>query len=192
MTLDKLWSGSFGDDYTRRNLPAFSSSLRATFWKRFYDTYPVKSVLEIGCGAGANLRWAEAERIYGMDVNESALAIAETLPNVVVVRQSLFDRGLADGFAELVFACGVLIHVEPARIHEAMGELIRLSSKYVLVMEYEAKREEAVPYRGQEAALWRRPYRRWMSERIGRRPLRGGLLTAKDGFDNVMWSVWEK
>ena len=73
---ETLWRSAWGDAYHERNLSAFASSKRSHFWERFYRAYPVRSVLEIGCGAGANLRWACAERIYGMDVNAKAVAIA--------------------------------------------------------------------------------------------------------------------
>jgi len=190
MTTD-LWRGSFGDEYHTRNMPAFSSSKRSRFWSRFYKAYPVRSVLEIGCGAGANLRWATAYDIYGMDVNAKAVAIANSIPGVLAVEQSIFDKRLADGFAELVFTCGVLIHIETLRLDEAITEMVRLSSKYVAAFEYEADKEEPILYHGQDSALWKRPYRKIISERLGT-PLGGGFLSAKQGFDRVTWSVWAK
>jgi pseudaminic acid biosynthesis-associated methylase len=190
MTTD-LWRGSFGDAYHTRNMPAFSSSKRSLFWERFYRAYPVASVLEIGCGSGANLRWAQAQSIYGMDVNAKAVAIANTIPGVVVAEQSIFDKRFADGFAELVFSCGVLIHIERERLDEAISEMIRVSSKYVMAMEYDWPEEVAITYHGEKAALWKRPYRQIISERLGT-PLGGGFLSAKQGFDRVTWSLWAK
>lgn len=192
MTLDKLWAGEFGDRYHKRNLGALSSSSRSHFWDRFYKLHPVKSVLEVGCGSGANLRWARAERIYGIDVNADAVALANTLPDVVASNQSIFDKSFPDDFAELVFTVGVLIHIEPARIHEAMAEMVRLSSRYVLLMEYHAPVEKVVPYRGEKAALWKRPYVAMMSERIGHQSFRSGFLGARSGFDRLHWGLWEK
>jgi len=190
MTTD-LWRGPFGNAYTTRNLSAFASSKRSRFWSKFYKAYPVRSVLEIGCGAGANLRWATAYNVYGMDVNAKAVAVANSIPGVLVVEQSLFDKRLADEFAELVFTCGVLIHIERARLDEAITEMIRLSSKYLLAMEYDWPTEEAIPYHGEDDALWKRPYRQIISERLGT-PLGGGFLSARSGFDRVTWSVWAK
>lgn len=188
MMADNQWAGAPGDEYVLRQIPPD----RSDFWNYFYRRFPVNSVLEVGCGQGFNLRYAQAEHIFGMDVNESALARAAQIPGVMLMRESLLHQALPDGFAELVFSCGVLIHIEPERIERAMDELIRLSSRYVLVMEYFAFEEtEVVPYRP-PLRLWKRPYQRLMSERIGDRPLRSGYLAVMDGFDDVTWSVWEK
>lgn len=191
MSLDNLWKSPWGDRYHQRNMSAFSSSKRSRFWERFYKAHPVASVLEIGCGSGANLRWARAASVYGMDVNEKAVAIANSIPGVVVAEQSIFDKRFADGFAELVFTCGVLIHIERARLEVAISEMIRLSSKYVMAMEYEADKEEPILYHGQANALWKRPYRALISLRLGA-PLAGGFLTARQGFDRVTWSLWPR
>ena len=187
----ELWRGSFGNDYHKRNMAAFASSKRERFWTKFYKAYPVRSVMEIGCGLGANLRWQRAETIYGMDVNADAVRVANTIPGVVVAEQSIFDRGFHSHAFELVFTCGVLIHIERSQLGEAINEMVRISSKYIMAMEYESFQEQAIEYHGEAAALWKRPYRALISHQLDE-PIAGGYLTARQGFDRVTWSLWRK
>ena len=188
---DALWRGTFGNAYHKRNMATFASSQRERFWAKFYRAYPVRSVLEIGCGMGTNLRWAQAETIMGMDVNADAVRIANTIPGVVVAEQSIFDYGFIAARFDLVFTCGVLIHIERAKLDEAIGEMARLSQKYVMAMEYESRKEQAIPYHGEAAALWKRPYRALISRRLGKH-IAGGFLGPDQGFDRVTWSLWQK
>src|SRR5215218_8767481 len=87
--LEELWSGEFGQSYIERN--RVLDERRGMFWKRIVTEHPITSVLEVGCGQGGNLRplarLLDADAIWGVDVNETALEVARMhAPGIHAVR----------------------------------------------------------------------------------------------------------
>jgi SAM-dependent methyltransferase len=98
------------------------------------------SILEVGCGYGANLkplrdRLPDA-RIVGIDISSTQLAKAkEYIGNdSVELRHLDASEGLpfADGYFSLAFTAGVLMHVPWQKINKVRKEIIRVSSEYIL------------------------------------------------------------
>ena len=82
-------------------------------------------------------------------------------PKFNLLKASVAQRlPFVDDEMGLVFTCGALIHIAPADLRRAIREVFRVSSKYVLIMEYAADKETVIPYHGQEAALWVRDWPR--------------------------------
>lgn len=156
-----LWAGEFGDAYVERNIAA--GRHRAPFWDDLLRRYPVASALEVGCNVGGNLEHVAAAlgagAVAGVDVNERALEIVRRrIRGVRTVTAPADALPFADGEFELVFTMGVLIHVAPAALPQAMSEIVRCSSRYVLCGEYHADEPTEVPYRGQAGALVKRDF----------------------------------
>ncbi|HET9727871.1 MAG TPA: hypothetical protein VFR41_00545, partial [Acidimicrobiia bacterium] len=83
--LEGLWAGEFGDEYVDRNLNAYDA--RRPFWQMILDSTGARSVCEVGCNVGGNLRWISppvpAAATYGVDVNMKALrTLTEIVPGV--------------------------------------------------------------------------------------------------------------
>src|SRR5688572_30647326 len=159
--LESLWSGSFGDEYTVRN--ASAASARQSFWEVLLSEIPVRRVLEVGCNLGANLKWIAGKvpprDVFGVDINESALAKLRTdQPAVNALWARARDLPFRDGWFDLTFTMGVLIHQPPALLPVVMSEIVRCSRKYVLAGEYFAESLTEVPYRGQSGALFKQDY----------------------------------
>ena len=194
--LERLWAGQFGRDYIARNVDAGVG--RETFWRELLGSIEARTVLEVGCNVGANLRWLasilDTGNVYGVDVNAEALAhLRSALPGVNSVRATARHLPFRDAEFDLTFTTGVLIHVAPDVVPLAMGELVRCSRRYVLCGEYFSERLTEVPYREQEGALFKRDfgglYRALFPEL---RQLRSGLLGRDEGWDNVTWWLFEK
>lgn len=154
------WRGSFGTEYVRRNRVQWN--LRVPFWRDIIDWVEPESVLEVGANAAWNLRAIKSVRrdieLKGIDVNPDAIAEA-TAAGFDVEEMSLLDAGSRwPNEFDLVFSAGVLIHVSPDHIHQAMDSIITASRQYVLAIEYAAKTEQEVNYRGHADRLWKRPY----------------------------------
>ena len=86
--LEELWAGEFGGAYADRN--RVLDERRAAFWTGLLERYPIRSVLEVGCGQGGNLapiaRVLEPADVWGVDLNLTALARArEHAPGINVV-----------------------------------------------------------------------------------------------------------
>jgi pseudaminic acid biosynthesis-associated methylase len=162
------WSGAFGAEYTARNI-ASDEALRdrALMWARigqaFHDE-PPRSILEVGCNLGINLR--VLPRLFGATLSaiEPNPAAREILIRDGVLPPERLHAGfgdaipIPDGSVELAFTSGVLIHVEPERLPATMDEIHRVSSKYVMCAEYFSPQAETLSYRGQEGLLFKNDF----------------------------------
>jgi pseudaminic acid biosynthesis-associated methylase len=195
-SLEQLWAGDFGAAYIDRN--RVLDERRASFWADLITGSRIRSVLEIGCGQGANLKpiagLLDPHDVWGVDINEDALALARLhAPGVNVVASRARRLPFRDDLADLVFTVGVLIHQPETTLPIVMAEIVRCSSRYVLWAEYHATATEEVPYRGETGALYRRDYGaiyRELFPELG--VVREGFLGPDDGFDRVTWQLLEK
>lgn len=194
--LERLWSGEFGDAYAARNADAWKR--REPFWRELLGKVEVATVLEVGCNVGANLHWLsqhlEPSSVFGVDVNEEALARARAiLPRVNVVRASARELPFRDRWFDMVLTAGVLIHLPPSVLPLAMGEIVRCSARYVLCAEYFAEEPTEVPYRGETGALFKRDFGGLYQQLFpGLRLLEQGFLGSDQGWDDVTWWLFER
>ncbi|OGG79575.1 hypothetical protein A3A39_02430 [Candidatus Kaiserbacteria bacterium RIFCSPLOWO2_01_FULL_54_13] len=115
------------------------SNGRKAWFARVVALYNPKSVLELGCNEGSNLRRIRnlnpAIRLAGLEINPDAVKVAQaTLPGAHIVCGSIYD---ADTFFkeqefDLVFSMGVLIHVPPDTVEEVRDQSLRLAKRVVL------------------------------------------------------------
>ncbi len=194
--LERLWAGGFGDDYLDRNADA--SKHRRAFWQSLLDELPCGRVLEVGCNLGGNLQWiaekVEPTDVYGVDVNRKALTeLRARLPEVNAVWAPARELPFRDGWFDLVFTIGVLIHQPESTLPLVMAEMVRCSRRWVLCGEYYAAQPVEVPYRGQGAALFKRDYGRLFLELFPELRLhRQGFLGRDTGWDDVTWWAFER
>jgi pseudaminic acid biosynthesis-associated methylase len=194
--LERLWAGEFGTTYADRN-PVVQDR-RAGFWDALLERHAIRSVLEIGCGQGANLapiaRRLDPADVWGVDV--SALAIDRARVNAPGInvrlspaRQLPFD----DGFVDLAFTVGTLIHQPEDSLSGVIAEIVRCSRRFVLWAEYHAPATEEVPYRGIRGSLFRRDYAAIYAASFPELAVvESGFLGEEDGFDRVTWQLLEK
>jgi pseudaminic acid biosynthesis-associated methylase len=194
--LENLWQGDFGDAYVERN--KVLDDRRAAFWSGLLARHPIGSVLEVGCGQGANLgpisRILPPSDVWGVDVNATALERARlNSPGVNVVTGVARELPFRDRFVDLVFTMGVLIHQPDAALPIVLAEIVRCSTRFILWGEYHAARTEPVPYHGVEGALFRRDYRAIYHQQFPALvPRDEGFLGPEDGFDRVTWQLLER
>lgn len=191
--LEKLWSGSFGDDYVDRNT---SFEHRSGFWSRITSELRPGSVLEIGCNVGGNLRWiaGSVEKVTGIDVNRKALAsLHRSLPHGAVALAAARDLPFRLGAFDLVFTMGVLIHQPGASLARVMAEMYRCSRRHLLVAEYFSPSTVEVPYRGQEGALFKRDFGSLFLEQFSDlRMMESGFLGRDSGWDDITYWILER
>jgi len=194
--LEELWAGEFGDAYADRN--RVLDERRAAFWSGLLGRYPIRSVLEVGCGQGGNLapiaRVLDPADVWGADLNLTALARArEHAPGINLVIARARRLPFRDRLADLTFTVGVLIHQSDESLPAVMAELVRCSARYVLWAEYHAPTDEAVPYHGQEGALFRRDYGALYTRHHPELAVaEEGFLDRDEGFDRVTWQLLER
>ena len=72
-----------------------------------------------------------------------------------IIQGLAFDIPFKDGYFDFVFTSGVLIHISPDNISEAINEIYRCTSKYIFGYEYFSEKYEEIKYRGNENLMWK-------------------------------------
>lgn len=192
----RAWQGDFGKDYTERNAPDWQVRLPA--FRRMVAHLPLRRVLEVGCNRGHNLvALAEVlgqSELVGVEPNEHALALARgSTTRAGFLRGAIFDLPFKDDCFDLVFTAGVLIHIPAGDLPAALRELYRVSSRYLLAIEYYAEQETVIPYRGRDDLLWKRDFRgAYLTQFPALRVAESGYWGPEHGFDRAHWWLFEK
>lgn len=164
------WSSGFGKSYTDRN-PQTIEEMDSYYTTAFGVTRSELNeeflggldrslrILEVGANVGAQLGGLQKmgfTNLYGIELQPYAVerAGAQT-QNINLIQGTAFDIPFKDGFFDLVYTSGVLIHISPDDIGVALSEICRCSRRYVWGFEYFADTYQAVPYRGREDLLWK-------------------------------------
>jgi spore coat polysaccharide biosynthesis protein SpsF len=200
----QFWRGQFGDAYIERNAVTPERIIQRNLCfgaiLRYLRGERLGSVLEIGANIGLNLRalrnLTEAE-LWAVEPNGRA---RETLlADGVVARERLADATadalpFADGAFDLAFTATVLIHVPEDAIAKAIGELCRVTRRYVLCLEYFAPVATEVRYRGHDDLLWKRDYGGmiWDAHPELELVADGFFWKRTTGLDNVNWWLFRK
>ncbi len=158
-----IWKSDFGDEYTDR-CDAPPKEQRRRIIQGVLDEITPRRVLDIGCNTGRHLEWIQEHgdyELWGLEPNQKALGGARRrLPQVNLVEGNAFDLPFEDGFFDLVYTVGVLIHIPPDDIARAMREIVRVARGHVFFYEYFAEDWTEVEYRGNKHFLWKTDFRR--------------------------------
>jgi ubiquinone/menaquinone biosynthesis C-methylase UbiE len=114
----------------------------------------VRSVLEIGCGLGNNLRNLKHEKIAGIDLSEHAINIArKRFPHYSFYVGNVLQIPLIETF-DLVFTASVIQHIEPNLLDKAFEEMYRISNHYILNIEAYDKIEHEINWHRGKNKFW--------------------------------------
>lgn len=202
MTTKQLekWAGEFGRAYVGRN--TFSPDRLDAIYKRMYGVTATKltvdmlgrldknmRILEVGSNVGNQLILLQKigfKNLCGIEINRYAVEKAKKrLKGIDVICGSAFDIPFKDGFFDLVFTSGVLIHISPKDIKKVLSEINRTSSKYIWGREYYSQKYHEVKYRGRKNMMWKGDFSRMYTEMFPQcRVVREKLLKYVDS-DNV-------
>jgi pseudaminic acid biosynthesis-associated methylase len=190
-----LWRSEFGRDYTDRN--DHEKPERVAAWQRLLDGIAPKCVLEVGCNVGWNLEYLRrlgVPEIYGIEPQAYAVERARWRgPQFGVLQGTAFDLPFRDGYFDLAFTSGVLIHIAPTTIGAALDEIHRVSRRWIVAIEYDHPTETEVPYRGHTAALWKRAHGAlWQTRYPTLQLVRKLELGRADGYDDCTAHLFEK
>ena len=198
------WTGDFGDSYTDRNsLAPEKLSARTMLWSnifRCFQNFPPKSVLEVGSNVGTNLCAIQSISSADLFAVEPNVMARKKLVNSGVVSDGAAKLGVVqkipfdDNQIEMVFTSGVLIHVHPRDLEQAVSEICRVASRYVVCIEYFADKPVSEEYRGGEDLLFKRDFGAFYLEKCANlRALDYGFAWKKvTGLDNLTWWVFQK
>ena len=171
----RVWQGEFGRAYTDRN--TLEMAELDALWSRnygvsrsainqiFLEGIPRSaSFLEVGCNVGNQLLLLQAQgytQLTGIELQSYALAGARSrLKNVALQQGSALALPFEDEAFDVVFTSGVLIHIAPDDLPQAMSEIHRCARHYIWGAEYFSQELTAVNYRGNDDLLWKMDYAR--------------------------------
>ena len=117
--------------------------------------------MELGCNVGMNFHTLNIllpdAKLYGVEINKKAAAIARNIPGVTIYNESIYDFN-GDKKYDLTFTNGVMIHINPDKLPIVYEKLYKNSKRYVLVSEYYNPTPVEVAYRGYEHRLFKRDF----------------------------------
>ena len=169
----KEWQGTTGQDYTERNLQSVQEM--ESIHKRNYGVTRTEinleflggldrslKILEVGCNIGNQLLCLQKigfRNLYGAELQPYAARIAEArLQNTEIFQGSIFNLPFETRSFDLVFTSGVLIHINPSAIKNALKEVYRCTRAYIWGFEYYAKTCEEIKWHGKDNMLWRNDF----------------------------------
>jgi len=97
---------------------------------------------------------------------------------------------------ELVFTCGVLIHIHPDDLHKTLERMYQLSKRYILIAEYFSRESESLIYHGEKNKLFKMDFGKYFLSNFQSKLLDYGFLWGylydDGGFDDITWWLFKK
>jgi len=179
----KKWTGDFGKEYTDRN--ALSLDEMEALYQRNYGVTKTElntlflqnldrsiRILEVGSNIGNQLLLLQKmgfHNLYGIEPQSYAVELSKSrTKNINIILGTTFDIPYKDGYFDLVFTSGVLIHISPSEVAMAMKEINRCTRWYIWGFEYYANSHTKVTYRGHENLLWKADFAKMYLELFDR------------------------
>lgn len=198
MSQSSLWAGALGDVYTESNNDIGEFNKRLSFFVSILVSFESRTVLDIGCNRGHNLRvigdisktfqgfGTAGWELSGLEINPVAAQHASQYGTIIV--QDLKDK--IPGTYDLVMALGVLCHIETRDLPHVLMNITRATKKRLLIADYYSPLEKESLYRT-DGRLYRRPWDR-IVEKLPFKLIDGGPVGKDHGFDNLHFWFLEK
>lgn len=172
----KVWAGEFGKAYTDRNSSTpeeldqlyinrygiSRTELNSKFLSDVSDIDHSIRILEVGANIGTQLSLLQLSAfssLWGIELQWYAVELSkQRTQHINILQGSAFDLPFKDGYFDLVFTSGVLIHIDPKNISNIIQEIYRCTRKYIWGFEYWSERYTEVAYREHQDLLWKADY----------------------------------
>lgn len=198
---ERFWKEKYAKEYIKRN-STFDVDSGIKAWAQMTRAMgPVKSVLECGCNIGRNINILNhlmpgADKSI-IEISPEAFSIATERYGFIDAQNcSIASSDFGGKQFDLVFTCGVLIHIAPENLLENMAKIFALSKRYVLFCEMFSRVPGTISYRGENDLLFTRDYGRYFLENFQCRVIDHGFLWGyyydAAGFDDGHYWVFEK
>lgn len=198
---EQFWKGEFGDAYVDRNTLSNHIGSATAMWSKIISNCSIvpKSALEIGCNLGINLcalkNISPEITLEAVEINKKAAEKAKENVNALIHNCSVFDYEEQKKF-DLVFTCGVMIHINPKLLDSLYEKIFALSNKYILISEYYNPTPVEVNYRGHTEKLYKRDFAGEMMDKYPDLHLvKYGFIYHRDPIfprDDSNWFLMEK
>ena len=196
-----FWRKKYSKGYIDNNSD-FDDDLSIECWNKILNkSEGVNSILECGSNIGRNI--ASLQSILP-SAEKSIIEISSDAYKIVTENFSLKDSFngaiLESQFPnesfDLVFTCGVLIHIHPDDIEANMEKMFNYSRRYILIAEYFNRTPVMIEYRGEKDKLFKQDFGKLFIERFNVSLIDYGFLWGhlydQAGFDDITWWLFEK
>ena len=143
---EEEWGGQFGKEYTDRNILTLDE-LENLYRDRYGFTRTGMNsefignlvrgikILEVGSNIGNQLLCLQNmgfKNLYGIELQSYAVELSKSrTQGINIIQASAFDIPFKDGFFDLVFTSGLLIHIAPEDISTVLDEIHRCTKRYI-------------------------------------------------------------
>ena len=198
---EEFWAGDFGSAYIERNnSKEIVGSNLVLFSGILAGLEKIDSVLELGCNVGLNLDALSLIdpnlSLSGIEINKLAANIAANKNNASIHQSTIVEPLDLGRTFDLTFTKTVLIHINPEKLHFVYDNLVRLSSRYVLVCEYYNPTPVTVDYRGHSERLFKRDFAGELISKYGLQLVKYGFSYHRDNYlyhqDDATWFLLKK
>jgi pseudaminic acid biosynthesis-associated methylase len=197
---EKFWATDFGNDYPNRNEgEKLISSNLALFSKIFKSCVSVNSVAELGCNIGLNLialnRININMKLRGYEINEEAATAAREKNIAEIINTTIIETLEVNQKFDLTFTKGVLIHINPDKLHAVYRNLYDLSNRYIMICEYYNPVPVSIDYRGNKDRLFKRDFAGELIKEFDLKLVDYGFNYYQDTYltnDDSTWFLLEK
>ncbi len=157
------YNKEFWDKYAQDNEAKYNEEF-AKFTRDLAISLHCKSVLEIGCSTGIDLRlFPETFEIHGIDLNDNALKIAkEKLPGGDFKKGDISTLPFEDSSIDFVFTHGLLNYLDDETLEKGVSEMFRVARKYIMNCEKFDETEKQIDVHHR----FRNMYKRWMDYKV--------------------------
>jgi len=176
-----FWGGEPGRAYVDRNPLNLQESdilylrdygiTRRELNERFLgDLNHGLKILEVGANIGLQLellRLMGFKNLLGIELNNYAVEKAKKLhPQIDVIRGSAFDLPFCDGYFDLAYTSGVLIHIDPKDLPEVLDGIYRVTNRYIWCYEFAAREPVEIAYRDKQELFWKQDFLKLYTSRF--------------------------
>ncbi len=202
---EEFWVQNISSSYIEANpyLGPDEGKLAEKAWRRILekiDFSDLNSFLECGSNIGRNVKTLSKvlpkTSANIIEINPVALEICRVNNKIELeFLGSIKDAVFATQF-DLVFTCGVLIHINPDDLIKTITNIFHLSKKYIIVAEYFNRTPVTLKYRGEDEKLFKRDWGKFVLENFNVELVDYGFLWGYEydsaGFDDITFWVFRK
>lgn len=196
-----FWQKKYAKNYIKKNY-TFDDHKGSIAWRKMLSKCDNENlnILECGCNIGRNIR--QIQKAYPksissvIEINSDALDICKSNNQIKKSYSgSLFDCDFKPNQFDLVFTMGVLIHISPDNLLNAMTKIKSWSKKYILFGEYFSRKPCSIDYQGQKNQLFKRDFGKFFLDNFEAKCIDYGFLWSHEyeeaGFDDCTWWLFD-
>lgn len=199
---EDFWTNGIANQYRIDN-DNFDLGNGVLAWQKMLSaisTQELDSFLECGANIGRNIgilaQVLPEVKANVIEINLESLSIcAQRWKLHETFNGSIANSKFTKKF-DLVFSCGVLIHVNPDDLLSSMEKMFSHSNRYILIAEYFSRVPETILYRGELNKLFKRDFGKLFLENFDVNVVDSGFLWSHDfesgGFDDITYWLFEK